>query len=765
VPRVTDTLLELKGRHAAAATLLIQLLPNVDPDSEPPPLLVRDAADPDDGLEAVQLLEGHEYRYVVQDVAREPILLEPSEVFAQDDASGKTGRLRPRLATGRIEVALREGTTTLGIGALEVRSRKLGYLDHYRWMLRDIADMAAEVIMERFAISEQRFAFDETRDARTLYQQFEFLQSLLSGSEFEAAIRQILTRPYVAWEELEELRPPSRRVPGSSDVARQVAKAGRRLPWPKNALGIPTLPALFRVHRTETSVDNIPNRFVKFALTRWRDVVLLIERALEKEQVVQPVQRGLREVRAVADRLDVLVNEELFRSIGDLWTFPAGNQVLQKREGYRDVFKTHIQFEIASKLAWAGGEDVYGAGQRNVAALYEFWVFLQLAAVFSQLCDMPLDLEQLIEMDADGLGISLRRGASSRLRGSVHRLGRTFHLELWFNKTFGTRAGPESGAWTRPMRPDASLFIDADNAPTFDPIWLHFDAKYRIEALAEAIPMLPLDEVSETTLIDEQAAAEDAGSAKYVDLLKMHSYRDAIRRSAGAYVLYPGSQDETCFSYHEILPGLGAFGLRPTDTGAADGTRSISDFAEDVLDHVASQLTQHERERFWRRESHQGEPTRARTKAAPFLRQPPADTTVLLGYVRSPAHLEWIRREHLYNIRADDRSGAVSATSEALAAELILLYGTEAASELWTVAGAPAVHTETEMRGLAYPNPRGRLYFCFPLGLELQLSLSLSNDDVEALRELREPSIPFGAPLAVSWIEIAQAAAHPLGHE
>jgi len=436
----------------------------MNPDASPPPLFVRGEADPDDGLEQVQLLEGHEYRYVIQDDIGEPTSLEPSELFAQDDASGKTGRVRPRLATGRIVVALIQGATTLGIGALEVRSRKLGYLDHYRWMLRDIADMAAEVVMERFAVSEQRFTFDESRDARTLYQQFEFLQSLLSGSEFEAAIRQVLRRPYVVWEELEEIRSPSRGVPGNSDAARQLAKAGRRISWPTNVLGIPTLPAMFRVHRTETSVDNIANRFVKFALTRWRDVVLLIERALEKEQSVQPVQRGLREVRAVADRLDVLLNEELFRSVGDLSTFPAGNQVLQKREGYRDIFKTHTQFEIASKLAWAGGEDVYGAGQRNVAALYEFWVFLQLAAVFSQLCDVPLDLGKLIEVDADGLGISLRRGASSRLRGSVQRLGRTFRLELWFNKTFSTRMGTESGAWTRPMRPDVSLFIEADNA-------------------------------------------------------------------------------------------------------------------------------------------------------------------------------------------------------------------------------------------------------------------------------------------------------------
>ena len=49
----------------------------------------------------------------------------------------------------------------------------------------------------------------------------------------------------------------------------------------------------------------------------------------------------------------------------------------------------------------------------------------------------------------------------------------------------------------------------------------------------------------------------------------MHAYRDAIRRSAGAYVIYPGDEERTPFmEHHEVLPGLGAFPLRPGATGA-----------------------------------------------------------------------------------------------------------------------------------------------------------------------------------------------------
>ena len=53
----------------------------------------------------------------------------------------------------------------------------------------------------------------------------------------------------------------------------------------------------------------------------------------------------------------------------------------------------------------------------------------------------------------------------------------------------------------------------------------------------------------------------------------MHAYRDAIRRTAGAYVLYPGNDgDDKRFEefdhrgFHEVLPGLGAFAIRPKPT-------------------------------------------------------------------------------------------------------------------------------------------------------------------------------------------------------
>ena len=51
------------------------------------------------------------------------------------------------------------------------------------------------------------------------------------------------------------------------------------------------------------------------------------------------------------------------------------------------------------------------------------------------------------------------------------------------------------------------------------------------------------------------------------DLLKMHTYNDAIRRTVGSYVLYPGDFDSKTKNYRlfeEVLPGVGAFAIKPS---------------------------------------------------------------------------------------------------------------------------------------------------------------------------------------------------------
>ena len=134
-------------------------------------------------------------------------------------------------------------------------------------------------------------------------------------------------------------------------------------------------------------------------------------------------------------------------------------------------------------------------------------------------------------------------------------------------------------------------------------IWLHFDAKYRVEYADRQFAAPSMDQLD---LAADEEEIERLARSKREDLLKMHAYRDAIRRSAGAYVLYPGDHHQIPFTeHHEVLPSLGAFVLRPAEHETL-GTSQLEQFLRDVLDHVADQATQHERSRFWRTVAYQG---------------------------------------------------------------------------------------------------------------------------------------------------------------
>jgi uncharacterized protein len=324
-------------------------------------------------------------------------------------------------------------------------------------------------------------------------------------------------------------------------------------------------------------------------------------------------------------------------------------------------------------LSWQSSVDTFDAGQRDVATLYEYWAFFQLAQAVATLVGQTFDLDPLVRMTEDGLNIGLRMGTATVLSGETVRHGRRLALELWFNRTYRRGSGPAE-SWTRPMRPDYSLHIGPGlgELAAFEPIVLHFDAKYRVDFASELFGANA--EVVDSTQVEQAGSQGHRGGALRADLLKMHSYRDAIRRSAGAYVLYPGGDEELSaapFSqYRELLPGLGAFVLRPAEHGMAAGLQAIQRFLEEVLSHVATRLSQHERSRHWHWEVY-GDPIAASSLSG--LAALPAETLMLLVRISDEAHWAWLLRRQTVLLRAGNRSD-MKIPNALLQTQLVLLY-------------------------------------------------------------------------------------------
>lgn len=780
VSAVDETKLRIKDRMGRVrGELTVKLLPQNGGRSRqtPAPLIDEtDNPDRDPLLEPVQLLEGEEYLYRI--VCFEPgttITTDQETLFHPDDITGRRGRLRPGQYTGTVEVTILVDGQELGTTSFDVRSRKVDYMTQYRWMLRDIAEAMTELIMESFAPSQQRFAVDEARDAATVYQRFAFLRSIVMDEALEDAVMYIANRPHRAWVEASEWRHPSQPIPASSSVARQLVRPGPRV-RSNTGSGVVCypLPTRLEVVRTRETLDTEPNRFVRFALQQWRRLVQDIGETLQKKGGY--AQRARREMQDVLDRLDSYLTMTDFPELSPLTRFPTGNTVLQRAEGYRTILQLYLQVEMAARLSWSGGDEVYRAGQRDIATLYEYWVYLQLAAIVARLSGRQLDYRSLVHLSANGLTVDLRKGREHVIKGTLERLGRRLGLEFWFNRVFSPQRG---GSWTRAMRPDFSLrTMPEGEGAGYAETWIHFDAKYRVETITQlfGVPRPAESGASGPSSYggsphnsgeegpdaeDEQEGFGDAEDSKTgrplrADLLKMHAYKDAIRRSSGAYVIYPGTEEERRVEYHEILPGLGAFPLRPTKDGVADGTDVLTRFIEDAMQHVASQVTQHERERYWVARAHLGAPPARSARAAEFLTKPPADTPVLLGYVRDEAHLAWIEASGRYNLRADGRTGSVGLHAAQLSAEFVVLYGPPLlTAQVWRVVDGPQVMTRERMQQLGYPSPRGEIYICLPIELIMgEWEGRLTTDSIERCKAKEDPDAAYGAPVMTTWLGV-----------
>ncbi len=721
-----------------------------------PPLINIDHHLESDSVPPIQLLESCEYYYEFIGLAGEfgEITTSHPDVFETDTKNGHRGRVRPGLYTGTLPIKVFLEGNELGSFSLEVRSRKLGYLDEYRWMVRDLAEQMSEVVMNRFAPAIQQFSIDSTRDSKTLYQRFAFLKSLISGEGFQAAISEIVRRPHVAWIDYHEAVHPGKGVKAGSYISRQLARGGPRSPWVHGVIN--SIPQIINRHRTEVTVDTTPNRFVKFALEQWLDVVASIAEILAKQSVNPVIDRGLHEVEEVRDYLDAVLAEGIFRGLGAIDGFPADNQVLHKREGYRDIFQAYIQFDVAAKLSWTGGEDVYGAGKRDVATLYEYWAFMKLAQLTSELCDVAFDFTDLIEVKRNVLNVNLKKGQHFVFKGIVERRGRKLEVEFWFNRTF-SNTERNDGSWSHQMRPDYSLKISpaVDEMAGFDPVFVHFDAKYRINQLYELFGGAESEDTANDVSNEDCTSTSETGP-KRDDLLKMHAYRDAIRRSAAAYILYPGTEKKEFRQYHELLPGLGAFALRPTESGEAAGELPLTDFIEDMFEHIASQVTQHERERYWVKEAHADQDHfSSMTPVASFINCPPADTQVLLGYVKNKRHWEWIEKNKLYNVRGYGKRGKIEIGTKVLASDIMLLScPSENKSVIARVLGSPELHTKEDMEENNYPDPKG-VYYCFNFEIIINEDWSglISSGLVETIRS---QFTKIKAPVVISWFDLVK---------
>lgn len=665
------------------------------------------------GEERLQLLEGSSYNYELTEGYR---LQEIPKIIKQNRRHQNHGRITPGIYVGRLPLKIIDSNNNKIDVALEIRSVKTAYRKDYRKMLEDITDECTDLLMIHSSPVTQRYDIDYTEDTRSLYQKFSFVKAAVDSDHFRNAVQRVISMPVTAWtDQIQENDIRRSRKIGASQL-RQIASRSNRITVPSSHVlyrKMQTVPSRIRSNVKIDTVDTPENRFIKHALTEFRRFCGYICRQIEsKESKIEKRPYIYHEALALEEKFGSYLHHSLFSDISNPVSLPLNSPILQRKEGYRDILRVWLMFDLAAKLTWKALDDSYSVGKRDVATLYEYWLFFKLLRLLEKMFNMNAkDISKLIQQTRDGLGLQLLSGKHTAIEGKYSHNGRDLNIKFSFNRTFGVTTYPKSGSWTRQMRPDYTLsiwpsaFSESEAEEQELIVHVHFDAKYKVDNLKYLSPdgEAEISDDEEEELLNNEKSEEKEGTYKRADLLKMHAYKDAIRRTVGAYVLYPGTNKTQPYKgFHEIVPGLGAFPISPSND--AEGLDTLEKFIGEIIEHFSNRASQREQLSYYAYDIHNSSAEVLKEAMPEYLSkgkrtQPPMDATVLVGYYNEDQYM-WIEQEKLYNIRIDPQDGLVDYGSDITGAKYLLLHGKGEfeTSKIWEIIGnAPKLMSKNDL--------------------------------------------------------------------
>jgi len=731
------------------------------------------------GEAKIQLIEGCTYEFQFSD----------EDIYFKEDSKknaiisySKFGKHK-----GNINPNIFVGTHTLEINTssillpLEVRSVKNDYRSDYRFMLESITERCTDLIMQIDSPINQHFEIDFNKNPETLYQRFSFVKSLIDSLEFEEAIQKIVSNPTTKWEEEHELKDIRRiRRFNQRNIKQLVTKSNRMEISNDHFLNktyeLTSIPTKIDSTRKAESIDTAENRFIKHALEEFLFFCENCELNFERYSTAK------FESRLLATKISTSLNQSFFKQISRPSSLKLNNPVLQRKSGYREVLSAWLKFDLAAKLIWHGGDNVYDAGKKDIATLYEYWLFFNLLDLLEEVFEIePKSIAELIQYDKGQLSLNLKQGTAIAMKGVFKSPSRNLNIQFSYNRSFGGgKTFPNSGSYTTTLRPDYTLSIwpeeitEAKDAERTELIThIHFDAKYKVKNFYELISKSKDEELTEEEnieLIKEETEEIKKGTFKNQDLLKMHAYKDAIRRTGGAYVLYPGEGKNDPFrGFHELIPGLGAFVIKPNKDDK--DKEHLKTFIRKVIANFIDRASQREHTAIKVYDIHKDEKDDTNVLNEPMPeyldsskkeKLIPDETFVLVGYCKNNLNIDWYKKEGKYNFRMDDDKGSLSLENNVVNAKYLLLResGKDTANRVFKIKSkGPKVYKGTSLVG--YKTSDLKDYY-----LVIEIEKEESDDfngasfnfkDLEKYKEIKSKNnhvTAAGIPFAVTLTEL-----------
>ncbi|QCX40043.1 DUF2357 domain-containing protein [Aureibaculum algae] len=691
-----------------------------------------------------QILESQSYEYAFNKVGYR-LSCDYNNVIKQSHREKHTGRINPSFFVGTLKLNLTHNQKTLDREHvyLEVLATKFNsdnldksYRENYRFMLENITEKCTELLLQINSPIQQHFETDFNKESESLYQQFSFINSIIGSLEFEEAIQKIISTPKTNWAINKELSDVCNVKKFTRNSIKQLVHRGNRIPVPishplyNNPLK--NISSHIISNKKVEIIDNTENRFIKHVLHTY---LYFSENCLNK---FEKGTRASKEAKHLSNKLEQLINSSFFNQISRPTSLNFNSPVLQRKSGYRELLKSWLKFDLAAKLTWTGGDDVYHAGKRDISKLYEYWLFFMLYDLFKtkfKLNNIEHDgqpYKSLIEKSKNGLNFIIKSGTHTALSGVSEFENRKLNIKFSYNQTFkGNKkySSKEQGSYTKNMYPDYTLSfwpaeIKEETAEAQELIvHVHFDAKYKVDYSGKF-----------TESRNEEEESERKGDYKSVDLFKMHAYKDAIRRTGGAYILYPGNNEPNInHGFHEIIPGLGAFALRPTAVN--NGSKELSKFIDRIISHLLNRASQRENIASKSYNIHKYDTPNVIKEPIPEYidgeKLIPDEIYVLVGFSKNNKRLKWYHNNSKYNFRMNDEKGTLLFSPKVVNAKFLLLRenGKAQASILYKLKEGIRVYSKEYLQELDHPDAKKDHYLVY--------EFEQDSDDLRVFKNLK----------------------------
>lgn len=420
---------------------------------------------------------------------------------------------------------------------VEIRTKKLNYENEYSEMIADLSEYSSGLM---FNINSSLYQnhIKSNKSQTTLYEYYMILEYLFRPQNLPSVVEYLSRHLYSLLDTTNELVPtPFASNIGAEEIAelssnpQQFHETTEKYSIYKDYEGKHYAPLMIKEMTHKENIDVPENRFYKFFLEFIRDLIIDLYNSIDEGYV----KLSLKDFR---DNINLFLSNNYFNGISRLDYIPLNSQVLQKKEGYREILEYYLMFEFGLKICFDDLTDNFRGFEKQLGKTYEIWCYFKLIGILNNLTKSSCDFDTFIDLNSWSLTLSNINVLDYFNTLKIDE-NKEVKITLLYNYEFNRPKNDESNitysSYSLPLNPDYTLVIEYENNKKL----LHFDAKYRVNKYNEY---------------------------KEDNIHKMHTYKDGITDSIGAYILYPGNKSEVFDEIDGSFGSVGAFTLKPGET-------------------------------------------------------------------------------------------------------------------------------------------------------------------------------------------------------